>query len=407
MARSGHTGRKTRSPGPPLRSVMTVIARYARPALALTVALVLVLAALLVSTGPTLAAPSRTVATGDPDPRSGSGARGAPDNPLAGPTWGVYQGKAELAWEPYDRASGDDKAMLGRIALRPKAKWFGRWIPDGDIARKVDAYVANATGGDAEVLVQLTTYRVDPWQGDACRRLPTQAMKESYRRWVDHFVQALDDTHAQVIVQPDGPFQKCAPGGSKVYKRLIAYQVRKLATLPNTTVYIEVGSAGWNHLDPMSVVHLLRGSGIGAARGFHMNVTHYEGVGRQVRFGSRVVERLGVAGFRDKHFTVDTAENGRPFTWRHHQRHHRGDFNNAPACRTRSERHCVTLGIPPTADVANPAWGLPDAVRALARRHVDAYVWAGRPWLYLQSTPFLRDRAILLARTTPFPSYPD
>jgi hypothetical protein len=33
---------------------------------------------------------------------------------------------------------------------------------------------------------------------------------------------------------------------------------------------------------------------------------------------------------------------------------------------------------------------------------VDAYLWFGRPWLYMQADPFDKPRALQLARTTPY-----
>ena len=67
-----------------------------------------------------------------------------------------------------------------------------------------------------------------------------------------------------------------------------------------------------------------------------------------------------------------------------------------------TERTCVTLGIPPTTDVADSRWGLSPADRALAAANVDAYLWIGRPWLFMQADPFLTKRALWLARTTPW-----
>ena len=69
------------------------------------------------------------------------------DNPLAGRPWGVYQGKADQAWEPYTRATGRKKKLLAKIALRPKAKWYGAWIPDRDIEATIRKHVAAATQG--------------------------------------------------------------------------------------------------------------------------------------------------------------------------------------------------------------------------------------------------------------------
>jgi endoglucanase len=96
---------------------------------------------------------------------------------------------------------------------------------------------------------------------------------------------------------------------------------------------------------------------------------------------------------------INTASNGRPFTF---QQYHGPDFDNAAVCSSPSSQRCVTLGIPPTANVASPRWGLSPQVRSLAARFVDAYLWIGRPWLDNQADPFDLQRSLALARTTPF-----
>lgn len=328
------------------------------------------------------------------------------DNPLAGREWGVYQGLAEMAWLPYTLATGKEKKLLGRIALTPKAKWFGNWISNDDIAQKVDDYIANAAGGDEEVLVQLTLFRMNPWEQDACTMLPTRAQKRSYKQYVRRFARAIGDQHAAVVVQPDGPFALCAPHGSRAHSKLIAYTAERLSGLPHTATYLEAGTAEWNHYDVDRAVTLLTRGGVEHVRGFTFNVTHYEPTADQVRFGAEVVKALAARGLGHKHFVVDTAENGRPFTgtwWRAHNTGERWD--NATTCSTKSQTHCVTLGIPPTTHVAAKQWGLPDDVRRLARKHVDAYLWAGRPWLFNQTAPFDVGRGLAVARTTPWAKY--
>ncbi|MDN4174828.1 glycoside hydrolase family 6 protein [Nocardioides sp. SOB77] len=335
-------------------------------------------------------------------PAGPAAAPAAGDNPLAGGTWGVYRGGAEMAWAPYERATGRKRELLGRIANAPKAKWFGDWIPDRDIGARVREYVANAQGGDRDALVQLTVFRMVPWEHEACTRLPTKTEKASYKQWIRGFAEGLGDTRAAVVLQPDGPFALCAPRGSTQLSRLVGYAARTLAALPRTAVYIEVGSAGWNHLDPQLAVTQLVRAGVRRVRGFHLNTTHYETTARQVRFGAQVVEALAARGITGKHFTVDTAQNGRGFTWEYNRTHHGGRFDNAPTCRTRQQRHCVTLGIPPTWRVADERWGLPDDVRRLAAEHVDGYLWSGRPWLHRQAKPFDLQRALAVTRTTPY-----
>lgn len=336
-------------------------------------------------------------------PLAPAGATPRDENPLAAHPWGVYKGNAEMAWAPYAAATGRTRKLLGKIALQPKAKWFGNWIPNSDIAGKVNDYIANATGGDPDVMVQMTLFRMNPWEQDACARLPTTAEKASYKEYVRRFARAVGDAHAAVVLQPDGPFALCAPGGSKAHSKLIAYTAERLSRLPNTTTYIEAGTAEWNGYDPQRAVRLLVRGGVEHLRGFTFNVTHYESTASQVEFGAEVVAALAERGIPGKHFVVDTAENGRPFTGKWWRANNDGErWDNAATCQTRRQKRCVTLGIPPTTRVARAAWGLSDRVEKLARRHVDAYLWAGRPWLLNQTAPFSMQRALDVARTTPY-----
>lgn len=328
------------------------------------------------------------------------------DNPLAGREWGVYQGNAEMAWLPYTLSTGRKKELLARIALTPKAKWFGNWISNADIEQKVEDYIANATGGDEDVLVQLTLFRMNPWEQDACRMLPTREQKASYKQYVRRFARAIGDAHAAVVLQPDGPFALCAPHGSRAHSRLIAYTAEVLSRLPHTATYIEAGTAEWNHFEVDRAVTLLTRGGVEHVRGFTFNVTHYESTASQVRFGAKVVRALSARGIPGKHFVVDTAENGRPFSGQWWRAHNTGErWDNAKTCETRTQKRCVTLGIPPTTQVAAERWGLPSEVRRLARKHVDAYLWAGRPWLLNQTAPFDMGRGLAVARTTPWAKY--
>lgn len=322
-------------------------------------------------------------------------------NPLAGRVWGVYRGNAELSWEPYERATGARKALLAKIALRPKAKWFGDWIPDDRITAKVREYVASATGGDPEVIVPLSVFRMDPWEKEACRRLPSKAERLSYRRWVTRFAAALGSTRTLMVLQPDGPFARCAPRGSKIPSRLLAWSARTFSALPHTSVYLEAGASDW--LPVEDAVQLLVDIGVEHTRGFALNTTHYDSPEANIRYGAEVAAALAARGLPGKHFVVDTSQSGRPFTHAWWEAHPKGrEYADAAPCRTRTQQRCVTLGIPPTADVTAPGTGLPDAVRELAGTYVDGFVWSGRPWLYRQADPFLLSRALQIARTTPY-----
>jgi endoglucanase len=305
----------------------------------------------------------------------------------------------DQAWEPYVRSKGTNRTLLAKIALRPKAKWFGSWIPNGEIAKKVKAYIANSTGGNPDVLVQMTVFRMVPWEHAACKRLPTRAEQASYRQWIDRFAAGIGRAHVALILQPDGPFALCAPRRSKLPSQLIAYSARKFSALPNTSVYIDGGASDWPKDDPAKAASFLVPAGVKYARGFALNSTHYAATANEIAFGTRLVAELARRGAPGKHFVVNTSSNGRGFEFGLARGSHP---DNAKVCATRSETRCVTLGIPPTHDVTNPRWRLSATNRARAAKHVDGYLWFGRPWLYMQADPFSMGRALALARTTPY-----
>ncbi|WP_235558813.1 glycoside hydrolase family 6 protein [Nocardioides sp. Leaf285] len=344
-----------------------------------------------------------TVQTPVPPASPTSPQAAAAGNPLAGRPWGVYKGSQDMAWEPYVRATGETKRTLGVIALAPKAKWFGHWIPDSQIADRVRDYIDNAQAGDPETLVQMTIFRMVPWELETCKRLPTQAERASYRRWTDAFASAVGDAHTAIVLQPDGPFALCAPGGSKVPSRLIAYTARVLSGLPHTSVYIEAGAADWpseGQGGVAKVLDFLIPGGIQYARGISLNGTHYSATSDEIRRGAAIVEALAQRGITGKHVVINTSGNGQPFKFGTYTG---PDPLNAQTCRSDTDpRTCVALGIPPTTDVANARWGLPTDVAALAREYVDGYVWFGRPWLYRQNSPFVMQRALAVVRNSPY-----
>ena len=323
----------------------------------------------------------------------------ASENPLAGRPWGTYLGRADQTYAPYLAATGTDKQLLGRIALAPKAKWFGGWISDTQIAGKVKAYVANAQAGNPEALVQLAVFRMRPWEHEACRRLPTTAEQASYKRWVRGFAAGVGSAHTAVVLQPDGPFALCAPGGSTLPSRLIAYSAKVLGALPHTSVYIDVGAADWE--SEAEAVQLLLAADVADARGFALNLTHYDSTARQISFGAQIVSSLAHHGVPHRHFVINTAENGRPFKFLQYYATRDRAQRPVPCTATRRTL-CATLGIPPTSDVANPRWNLPAWAAKTAAKLVDGYLWMGRPWLNISPFSLNVPYALALARSTPF-----
>jgi len=350
-----------------------------------------------------------TVATGpvvDARPSQPAVTLTAAGNPLAGRPWGVYQGPGDQAWQPWVDATGTTKTTLAKIALRPKAKWFGAWIPNDKIASSVTKYIENAQAGNPEKLVQMAVFRMVPWEHDACTRLPSAAEQASYKTWINRFAGAVGNAHAAIILQPDGPFALCAPHGSTLPSQLIAYAAKVFGALPNSATYIDTGAADWPAAGAQGGVTAatriaLRG-GVKYIRGIALNSTHYSGTGLEVARGAAIVKALAARGITGKHVVINTSSNGHPFVFGHYTG---PDADNAYVCPSKtviSTKTCVTLGIPPTYDVANTKWHLSATNRSLAAKYVDGYLWFGRPWLYRQNDPFVMDRALQLVRSSPW-----
>lgn len=328
-------------------------------------------------------------------------------NPFEGRTWGVYEGNAELAWPPYVHATGTTKDVLGYIALQPKAKWFGAWIPDDQIAEKVDEYIANSQAGDPDALVQMSIFRVKPWENQACKRLPTAAEQASYKLWIDRFAEAVGDTPTAIVLQPDGPFALCAPHHSTLPSHLVAYAAKALSAQPNTSVYIDAGSSDWpdagrRHGGVDAAVKILVNGGIRYARGFALNGTHYSDTTAEINRATGIANELARRGYPGRKAVINTTSNGHPFRFHDYTGADADKAFVCPSKDTPATVTCASLGIPPTADVDDPRWHLSARTRTRARNHVDAYLWFGRPWLNLQCNKFVVERGLGLVTSSPY-----
>ncbi len=317
-------------------------------------------------------------------------------NPLAGVPWGAYTGPIDGVYPAYKSARGVNQTLLARIALRPRATWFGPWIPDESAEATAQQYIANVTGGNPNVLTQIAIFRLDPWERSACFHNPTVAQQQSYENWIDSFAAGIGSSRVALILQPDLPFALCAPRNGRLDLSLVNWAARQFAALPYTTVYIDVGAADWPTVK--QAVSLLRAAGVAYARGFALNATHYDSNPSELDFGARVVAGLARAGISGTHFVINTAENGIPAKfWQYH-----GDRDNPHVCGSAPDSPCMALGIPPTVNVTNRRWGLSRRDRRIAARLLDAFLWVGRPWLHDQAAPFKLQQTLELARWWPY-----
>ena len=334
-----------------------------------------------------LAAPSALAGSAN------GGLAGATSNPIEGVTWGTYStDSTDPSLDPpsaYHNTARNsrDRADFAKLLAVPRFRWFGSWVPafnEGDKwgARKTATkYIEAVQNGNPDVAVGIGIFRLDPFEREACRRLPTQREIGDYKRWIEEFAAGIGDSRVILLLQPDMPFTLCLPRSSQIDLQLISWTAQRLGALSHTTVYLDAGASDW--LRPAQAASMLKRAGVASVRGFALNLTHYDSTPRSVAYGKQIVRWLGNHGVNGVHFTVSTAMNGRPFISYKHRR----TFRLGSECRSRSDRICVTLGQLPTTQTSTPL--------------CDGYLWFGRPWI---NNAFRRsyDELLKLIRTSPY-----
>ncbi|GAB4006409.1 glycoside hydrolase family 6 protein [Nocardioides ultimimeridianus] len=330
-------------------------------------------------------------------PADAATARASVD-PIAGGPWGLDAGD-DLAVD-WESQTGTTKALLGRIEGQPRVRWFTVGTATSDVETVIARYIANvqATSGP-DALVPLALFRIFP-RGEAHRdERMTDAEVAAYRAWMQAAVRAIGSTRAVVVLEPDlaelaPPNRKGAPVVPDAGRReaLVKQAAEALAALPSTTVYLDAGDADWLPLDKATT--LLVKSGVQYARGFALGATHYSPLASNVAYAKALQASLAKQGYAGRRAVLDTADNGRGFTWGYWHTHKGklgSDFDNAAVCTSKTATQCVTLGHAPT-------WG----VGGYRAQYVDGYLWFGRPWLTRQASPYNRARALQASRTTPY-----
>jgi endoglucanase len=338
-------------------------------------------------------------APGSPaDARVGSVARTTRQIISNGP-WPPFTARWEPVWSTYQQSTGVQRDLMAKIALRPRVMWFTN--QSGNVAATIRQRIGEFQQGDRNAYAQFAIFGLYPRsEAHAADPIPA-AYQARYRWWIRQIAQGIGTSKVILVLEPD---LAVAWGGWRPAVRfgMAAYAAQVLGALPNTTVYLDGSDADW--LRPYKAVTMLRSSGISYVDGIALGATHYWSTSANIRYGVDLIHRLAAAGIRNKTLVIDTSDNGRPFTYSQFKaRFPNGAIGNANLCRSTTETRCVTLGIPPTTDVASTKWGLSAYDRALAARYVDAYLWFGRPWVNMEAWPFDLNRALAVARTTPYP----
>ncbi len=345
--------------------------------------------------GTMLAAGTAALALAAPVAQAGTanaGLPGAGPNPIAHMAWGVPHD--DDLWRVYQSRTGSAQELLGRLARTPQAVWFGWENPTRQVQAEVAAAVAAAQNGDPNALTEFATFELNPWENQKSNGVDKPAVHGFWNvradeAWYRNMAAGIGSARALVIEQVDLPVARKI--ASTAPEQIDTYAARVLSARPHTTVYIDAGTAGW--LTAAQDASLLIRNGIRYARGFALDDTDYDPTATEDEFGAKVVAALAQLGVRGKHFIVNTDENGQPY--KPYQVPGRA-INAAPMCHGRIQTACQRTGIPPTADVASPLWGLGRVASTDAKRYCDAYVWSGQPW-NIDAGPFVPQYALWLA----------
>lgn len=340
------------------------------------------------------------------------GAVGTTANPLDNATWAVAgkKGRADewQAWCDPGNTS-EERFQIGKISQWPRMTWFGHWMSTDTVDDKVRDYIANAQqyGSYPNAIVHLAVFRLWP-RGEDAKNIPlTSAEQRAYKDWMNALIAGIGRTRAAVVLEPDLGIAgwNTAVKDRSVRLGLVRWAAQRFhQSAPNAAVYLDGSSADWLSVDRAAT--MLKWAGVAYVRGFALGATHYSTLGSEIAYARNVSERLRALGVPGKKAVIDTSDNGRGFTMKqfyakYGPRSSTVWFDNAFPCTPARTDTCVTLGIPPTWQVARP--GMSATMQAMARTYVDGYTWFGRSWLYAQATPYQKDaRALPMARSTPY-----
>jgi endoglucanase len=261
-------------------------------------------------------------------------------------------------------ARNRDKARLVlKIARNPQTNRFGRWTRHP--RHEVRSYLRRVRRVDPGAYPFFYVYRLPhdgcaapsrSWRRGGDRGWNAGGRREArrYRRWIRAFARGLGQRPVAIFLEPDGlAVMECVPKRLRPRRyALMRYAIRKLRRNRNAAIYLDAGASDFGGLSARKMARRLKLAGVGRARGFFLNSTHYDWTRNNLRFGNRISRFL-----RGKHFVISTAVNGRgPYRLGRPKRYHNELRCNPPG---------RALGEEPTVRTGS-IWA-------------DAYLWIGDP----------------------------
>lgn len=226
-------------------------------------------------------------------------------NPMAA-NWFVDFGSQAALAQRQAAASGNAAAAseLALIANTPQTTWFIA-VDDPFTSGYVHEWVGRwrATGPATPAAITLHGL---PHQVCAGDNAPGHGDAAAYRRWIDHWARFIGRQRFAVFLEPDALASAgCLPPALRAERiGLMAYAAKRLSQQPQTAVYEDIGAGDW--LGLRQAAKLLKAAGVQYARGFSLNVTHFDWTSSEVAYGRKLSRLVG-----GKHFVVNTSGNGR------------------------------------------------------------------------------------------------
>jgi endoglucanase len=179
-------------------------------------------------------------------------------------------------------------ARVTAMAAVPTAVWFTEGTASEVGAYAEEVIAAAQDDGSVPVLVAYNVPGRDcgSYSGGGA---PTGA---KYREWIDAIVDALGQTTAVVIIEPDGlsllPAEDCGMPDTYGRKSLISYAAHAFLADANAVVYIDAGNSNWNTV--ATTASRLHDVGVEDVAGFALNVSNFQYTDNSTVYGTWVAK---------------------------------------------------------------------------------------------------------------------
>jgi endoglucanase len=235
-----------------------------------------------------------------------SAGAGRSGNPFSGANLYVLKpgdvgADAAQAAQAMAQSNPGDAAEMSKIAAQPWAEWYGGWLsnPGGLFKQRVQQWYALNLA-----TAFIAVYNLPHRDCSGVFSAGGASSPAAYKAWIDNMAGGIGAYPTIVVIEPDGlPDTPCLGSLGAQRLQLVTYATKTLASLPNTSVYIDAGRSDW--LPAGRMISLLKRAGVRYARGFALDVTGYATTGAELRYGNTIARALG-----GKHFIINTSRNG-------------------------------------------------------------------------------------------------